>query len=79
LLLADEFHLAHGSSVLPPAEALLDALADPLAEEVTLMPSRARIDRPDALLGAADRHGRRHSALAALGYEVGGVVCFVRR
>lgn len=73
------FILRMGRASFPPAEARLDALADPLTEEVTLIPSRACIDRPVALLGDVHRHVNSHSVLAALGDEVGGVVDLIRR
>lgn len=68
---------------LDPAEHLLDALADPLAEGVAGMPRRAAVDRrpahhPAFADHAIDGNVRRHRALAQILDEGGDVVSLVR-
>src|SRR5580704_5550358 len=61
-LLADHLHLAHRPPILAPAKALLDALSNSLAGEVTGMACGASIDRRATLLADVHRHMRGHPA-----------------
>lgn len=65
---------AHG---LAPAEVLLDALSDRLAQRVPDVPGRARVNRAAAASGVVARHVRSDVSLAARGDEVLGVVGLV--
>ena len=49
---------------LDPAERLLDALADALADGIAAVPGRARVDRRAAAAGVL-RHMRRHRSSSA--------------
>jgi len=74
---AGDLHLAHRSTVLAPAEDLLDSLAQPLARPVTGVTRRAPIERGAALAAVVRGHVRGDIALAQGGDEVGGVVSLV--
>lgn len=62
---------------LAPAEVLFDALAHDLAEPVTGVPGRARVDRAASVARVIARHMRRHPAIAASLHKVVGVVTLV--
>src|SRR5579863_9686856 len=63
-------HLAHGPSVLAPAEGFFDALADALAGSIAAVARGTRIDRGAAGAGDVLCHVRSDAQRATLGHEL---------
>src|SRR5487761_1989648 len=69
--------LADAAYGLAPAEVLLDALSDTLAQLVADVPSGACVNRAAAAPDSVARHMRGHIARTTVGDKVGRVIGFV--